>query len=110
MGLRCSFDVINDFGYPEYVEDEEYGISIPVDYSEGCAIFADTFLSLATNYVPVDTGYLQSTISADSGESDCECWTDCEYAQYVEYGTVYQSAQSYFEPAILGALDAASWS
>lgn len=50
---------------------------------------------------PVDTGRLRGSIttniiSAYSGEVG----TNVEYAEYVEYGTRYQSAQPYFEPAV----------
>lgn len=104
MGLYCEFDVINDFGYLD--ETEEY--SIMPDYSDGNEIFISVFLRTARELVPVDTGYLRSTIQADSdGDSFCYCKTDCEYAQYVEYGTYKMDAQPYFEPAIETALAAA---
>lgn len=104
MGLYCGFDLSNDFGFTEATE--EYGI-IP-DYSEGCAVFVDTFLQVSTSMVPVDTGYLRSTLTASTdGNFWCEAETICEYAQYVEYGTWRQRAQPYFTPAIEAALDAA---
>lgn len=104
MGLYCEFDVINDFGYLD--ETEEYSI-IP-DYSDGNDVFISVFLRTARELVPVDTGYLKSTIQADSdGDSFCYCETNCEYAQYVEYGTYKMGAQPYFEPAIEAALAAA---
>ena len=100
MGLLCEFDVIDDFGYME--STEEYNI-IP-DYSEGCQVFVDTFLRVSRQLVPVDTGYLQSTLNAYAGDTSCVAETDCEYAQYPEYGTWCQAAQPYFEPAIEAAL------
>lgn len=103
MGLYASFDVIDDFGFLEATEEW----NIRPDYSAGCAAFADTFVAVATALVPVDTGYLQSTINADGGETFCECSADAEYAQYVEYGTWKMSAQPYFEPALEAALSAA---
>ena len=50
---------------------------------------------------PVDTGRLRGSITTNiistySGEVE----TNVEYAKYVEYGTRYQSAQPYFEPAV----------
>ena len=104
MGLLCEFDVINDFGYME--STEEYNIY--PDYSEGCQVFVDTFLSVSRQLVPVDTGYLRSTLDASCDDTSCRAETDCEYAQYPEYGTWCQAAQPYFEPALLAALEAAA--
>ena len=101
MGLYASFDIVDDFGFIEATK--EYGI-IP-DYSEGCEAFVETFLSVARELVPVDTGFLRSSISADTdGFSFCECEAFAEYAQYVEYGTWKMRAQPYFEPALEMAL------
>lgn len=102
MGLRAEFTVF-DLGYPEATEE----LGLFIDYSEGCSIFIETFLSVATALVPVDTGYLRSTLDAYEDGEGCVCETSCDYAQYVEYGTVYMGAQPYFEPAIWAALDAA---
>ena len=104
MGLLCEFDVINDFGYME--STEEYNIH--PDYSEGCQVFVETFLSVSRQLVPVDTGYLRSTLEADCDDTSCRAETDCEYAQYPEYGTWCQAAQPYFEPALAAALEAAA--
>lgn len=105
MGLRVSFSVIDDLGFPEF---RMRGKTLEkIDYSEGCHVFADTFLSYALNAVPVDTGYLRSTITADSGEDSCICEADCEYAEYVEYGTSKMGAQEFFEPAVMAGLTAA---
>ena len=79
-----------------------YGIE--PDYSEGCAVFADTFYDIATSLVPIDTGYLESTIGAEGYDTWCEAYADAEYAQYVEYGTWKMDAQPYFEPAYRRAL------
>lgn len=103
MGLYCEFDIINDYGFIE---------STPVfdiypDYSAGCQAFVDTFLQVANELVPVDTGYLRSTLTAGYDDTLCYAETICEYAQYPEYGTWCQLAQPYFEPAIQMALGAA---
>lgn len=103
MGLYVGFDVVDDFGYLD--ETEEYGI-IP-DYTQGCAIFVDTFLRVSQELVPVDTGYLRSTLEADYDDTSCEAWTYCEYAEYQEYGTWKMPAQPYFEQAVLEGLAAA---
>lgn len=101
MGLYCGFDLVDDFGYTEATD--EYGI-VP-DYGPGNQAFVETFLEVSQNYVPVDTGYLKSTLSAKAGHTFCECWTNCEYAQYQEYGTWCMPAQPYFEIAIEAALE-----
>lgn len=100
MGLLCEFDVIADFGFLD--ETEEYGI-VP-DYSEGCEIFIEAFLRYSHQLVPVDTGYLRSTLNAGGGDTSCYAETDCDYAQYVEYGTAYMGEQPYFTPALELAL------
>lgn len=101
MGLLCEFDP-TDLGCPEYLEQEVLDETIIeyVDYTSACIAFVQTFLKVARLEVPVDTGYLRSTLSADTDGWECKAWTDCEYAQYVEYGTWRQRAQPYFEPAI----------
>lgn len=96
MGLFVEFDVVMDFGYID--QTEEYGI-IP-DYSEGCEVFVETFLDIARQYVPVDTGYLKSTLTADYDDTYCYAETDCEYAQYPEFGTWCSPEQPYFRPAL----------
>lgn len=103
MGLLVEFDVINDFGYIEATE--EYGI-IP-DYSYGCNVFVKTFLKIARELVPVDTGYLKYTLRAECDDTYCCAETNCEYAQYPEYGTWCQAAQPYFTPALEKAIAAA---
>ena len=103
MGLYCDFDIINDYGFIESTPIFE----IYPDYSDGCQAFVDTFLQMANEFVPVDTGYLKSTLDAGTDGVWCYAETICEYAQYPEYGTWCQSAQPYFEPAIQMALAAA---
>lgn len=100
MGLFVEFDVVRDFGYID--QTKKYGI-VP-DYSEGCEVFVETFLDIANQLVPVDTGYLQSTLTADYNDTYCYAETDCEYAQYPEFGTWCQPEQSYFRPALEEAL------
>lgn len=99
MGLRCSFD-IQDMGYD--IATPQLGIE--PDYSEGFEIFVETFLDTAQDLVPVDTGYLMSSIDASTDEVSVTCEADCEYAQYVEYGTYKMRAQPYFVPALEAAL------
>ena len=101
MGLYASFTP-EDLGYPESLETEVLGVhlEVPVDYSAALEGFVDTFLSVSTNLVPIDTGFLQSTLDAGSSGSDAYAEASAEYAQYVEYGTWKMEAQPYFEPAI----------
>ena len=103
MGLFVEFDVIDDLGYLDMTE--EYAI-VP-DYSEGCQVFAITFLEVARQLVPVDTGYLRSTLKAEGDDTYCYAKTDCEYAQYPEFGTWCQAEQPYFRPALEQAIMAA---
>ena len=107
MGLFVEFDVVEDFDY--LAETEEYGI-VP-DYSEGCRVFVETFLEIAEELVPVDTGYLSSTLTAEDDDTYCYAETECDYAQYPEFGTWCQEAQPYFSPALEEAIAAAkpSW-
>ena len=102
MGLRAHFTV-TELGFPEATPE----LGIPIDYSEGCEIFAEIWEEVATDLVPVDTGYLQSTLEAFPEEDGCTCETLCDYAEYVEYGTIKMEAQPYFEPAIIAALEEA---
>lgn len=106
MGLLVEFSIY-DLGFPEVIEQEIDGeiISEAPDYGSACDAFVETFLDVARTLVPVDTGYLKSTIDAGSDGSSY-CWGEAmaEYAQYVEYGTSYMDAQPYFEPALEEAL------
>lgn len=104
MGLRARFSVIDDLGYPAQTPE----LGLPVDYSEGCEVFADAWLDAATDLVPVDTGFLQSTLDAEADDEGCTCETLCDYSQYVEYGTIKMEAQPYFEPALDIALEEAT--
>lgn len=103
MGLYCQV-VLEDIGFP----DETDILGIPVDYSEGITVFMDVFMESATQVVPVDTGFLRHSISAeDDGDNVIICEASAEYAQYVEYGTWCCPAQPYFEPAINDAFSEA---
>lgn len=111
MGLYAEIDIVGDWGFPSDVTggDDEIGYeSVPVDYSGACRVFVSTFMEVATKLVPVDTGYLRSTINADTdGISVCYAEATAEYAQYVEYGTWRMRAQPYFEIALEEACAAA---
>lgn len=106
MGLYASFSLS---GFPDEVSTDFNGeeLSVPIDYSPAYETFVETFMSVATTLVPVDTGYLQSTINAWADEDSAEAEATAEYAQYVEYGTWKMAAQPYFEPALQQAQQAA---
>lgn len=106
MGLKASFS-IEDSGYPMTTPN----LQIPIDYSAGIETFRDVFLSTAQDLVPVRTGNLMNSILANCDASSVTCWTDCEYSQYIEYGTIKMNAQPYFYPALEEAMSAAkvSW-
>ncbi len=107
MGLYVSFTP-KQFGYPETLHQsilQEF-LEVEVDYAEACQAFCDVFIDVATTLVPVDTGYLQSTIDASTDGYECEAEATAEYAQYVEYGTWKMAAQPYFTPALEEALAA----
>ena len=111
MGLYAEIDIVGDWGFPFDLTggDDEIGYeSVQVDYSEACQVFVSTFMEVATELVPVDTGYLRSTINADTdGFSFCYAEATADYAQYVEYGTWCMEAQPYFEIALEEACAAA---
>ena len=86
----------NDIPY----NDQDVEVTVQVDYSDAFAAFADAFYSYAVDLVPVDTGYLQSTISASSDDWSMTAEASAHYAQYVEFGTWKMAAQPYFIPAL----------
>ena len=105
MGLRANINAM-DQGFPMTADVGD--ISIPVDYSEAAEVFKAMFLDVARQLVPVRTGYLKSTITAEIGEAtigEVTAEASAEYAQYVEFGTYRQMAQPYFIPAIEAALE-----
>lgn len=113
MGLYAYFDTAScglpdeitasDVGYPELEDEAE---TVEVDYSGALGHMVQTFMDIATDLVPIDTGYLCSTIHADTDQvSFAAFYADAEYAQYVEYGTWKMGAQPYFRPALDEALE-----
>lgn len=103
MGLALHLDV-ESVGLPttlEAVAADMSMVSVDIIYADALVAFVDTFLDVATDLVPVDTGYLQSTIYAETDEEfTADCYADAEYAQYPEYGTWCQEEQPYFRPAV----------
>ena len=105
MGLYWECDVIEDLGYPKYEISD--GVVINYDYSAGCEMFRAIFLANVMKKCPVATGHLLSSVNSKIQKTTIRCWTYCNYAQYVEYGTVYMRAQPYFEPSLNAAFDMA---
>ena len=103
MGLYAKF-APEDLGYKLEFHNDQYGIVVEVDYSEALQECSDTFLQIATTIVPVDTGFLQSTLNSESDDFSVFFEATAEYAQFVEYGTFKQEAQPYFRPALEEAL------
>lgn len=103
MGLYASFSP-EDLGYQFSVSSGD--VEVEVDYSWALEEAVATFIQVATDLVPVRTGYLCSTIDAETdGYEFAEFYADAEYAQYVEYGTWCCPEQPYFRPALEEALD-----
>lgn len=63
---------------------------------------ADKVVKRAKELAPVQTGYLQSSISSKSVEAgkSAEITAEAPYALYVEYGTYKMSARPFLGPAI----------
>ena len=105
MGLYVDINAY-DFGFTPFLP-----MGVIADYSTGNNILLDTFVSQARANVPVRTGNLMASITGDIGEDGtCSLYTDCEYAQYVEYGTWKAPAQPFFEDAVEEAVQRASQS
>jgi HK97 gp10 family phage protein len=62
--------------------------------------WAESVKAAAQRLVPVRTGYLQSSIYAKSIEWQIEVGAEAAYAAAVEFGTRYQRAKPYLNPAV----------
>lgn len=101
MGLIISFtpeDVGLETSLVADFMDEE--VEVFVDYSEALEAFCETFMNVALQLVPVDTGYLRSSIDAFVDGDMAVAQAEAHYAQYVEYGTWKMEAQPFFTPAV----------
>ena len=119
MGLYCEYDILDNPAFQaevsaEIMEADEFGNPVPtgefetmeVDYSSALDSACAKFEEVAHQLVPVDTGYLRSSIWADNdGYSMVFFYAEADYAQYVEFGTLKMPAQEYFRPAVEAALD-----
>lgn len=102
MGLYCKIDLESDWGFPNRTPE----LGLPIDYTEAIMVFSDTFMSISQAMVPVDTGFLRSSLRSYGDGMIIEAEATADYAQYVEYGTWCCPAQPYFNPAIESATDA----
>ena len=57
----------------------------------------------AKQFCPVDTGNLRASISTKMENNKGIVYTNVDYAPYVEYGTVKQSAQPFMQKAVIVA-------
>lgn len=79
---------------------------VPIDYTPAFEAAVEAFEETAKSLVPVDTGYLRSTIYGEYSDTNASFYADAEYAQYVEFGTWKMAAQPYFTPAVNAAKEA----
>ena len=119
MGLYCQYDILQNPAFnaevsAEITEADAFGNLIPtgeyetmeVDYSKALDLACAKFEEVVHQLVPVDTGYLSSSIWADhDGYSTVFFYAEADYAQYVEFGTWKMPAQEYFRPAVEEALN-----
>lgn len=103
MGLYCKINLESDWGFPNRTPR----LGLPIDYTEAINVFSDTFMRISQEMVPVDTGFLKSSLSSSGGGMIIEAEATADYAQYVEYGTWRSRAQPYFNPAVESASDVA---
>ena len=75
-----------------------------VDYSSAFQACMDTFMNIALELVPVDTGYLRDSIGVNFLGDGIEFYATAEYAEYVEFGTGRMNAQEFFQPALEEAM------
>lgn len=101
MGLYCTIDLASDWGFPNRTPK----LGLPIDYTSAINAFSDTFMRISREEVPVNTGYLKSSLSCSGSGMIINAEAKAEYAQYVEYGTWRCPAQPYFYPAIASASD-----
>lgn len=74
-----------------------------INYDPGFVAFQTRFRESIVANCPVRTGNLLSSIHCEISGMTIRVYTQCSYAQYVEYGTWKQMAQPYFEQAISDA-------
>ena len=84
MGLYAEFTP-EDLGYKLEFSNDRYNITVEVDYTDALEECAETFLQLARQIVPVDTGFLRSTLYSEQDGLSIYFEATAEYAEFVEY-------------------------
>lgn len=102
MGLYCEVSLKNLGFWPS-----TRNAGVVVDYNYGNQIFEKKFHEMTSFLCPVRTGNLLGSLSCEGNGMTIIATTDCEYAEYVEFGTWKQMAQPYFEESIQTAFAAA---
>jgi len=75
----------------------EVGLAFTLDdLAEGALVIAE----YAENMVPIDTGFLRSSIFVRYTGDNVEVGFEAPYASYVEFGTYKMAAQPFLRPAI----------
>ena len=105
MGLWAEFH-LDDFGYESElsVDVGEQTLTENIDYMYAFQACMDTFMEVARDLVPIDTGYLHDSIGVSFLGDGVAFYAMAEYAQYVEFGTSRMDAQEYFAPALEEAM------
>jgi HK97 gp10 family phage protein len=67
---------------------------------ERLAEWAENVRAEASRLAPARTGYLRSTIYAQTREWQAEIGADADYAANVEFGTTRAQARSFLSPAV----------
>ena len=80
---------------------DRLNVKVPKVLGESVKTTADKVASTAQSICPVDTGELQSSISAEvQSEFEAHVIATAEHAPYVEFGTVHMMAQPFMAPAV----------
>ncbi len=98
MAIEVSCDVE---GVEEFVQAmESFDSGMQRHVHRQLASWAVDVKALASQIVPVRTGYLRSTIYARISEWVVEIGAEATYAMFVELGTRYMQARPFLHPAI----------
>ena len=81
MGLYARITP-EDLGFKREIISDILGESVPVEYEEAMEVAAEVFITEAKKLVPIDTGYLCSTIDAGIEDDAAYFEATAEYAQY----------------------------
>lgn len=88
-------------GFPQLLATITRYADLFEDLTPSLQAAVDEGVTYAQSVVPVDTGFLQSSIGGQvNGPEEAEIFATAEYAAYVEYGTIHMDAQPFLEPAL----------